>query len=372
MINKKSLSFFGVFVFLFLAIGGCLDKGCHASSQAPLQELVPVFDKAFPSLPENWDTDGICIFPDAQRKPWLDAMANAKNTIRLAAYRLADPEILKALCDAADRGIHIKLFVDPQPIGHEKTENTSFSMDHVKGRKTISAYYPVAPLKQTHHKLIIVDDRWAMVSTGNLDKESFDGIIDAEGKIQEVAPRDFAITITNPDMVKELITVFDADIEGKPATPQHPQLIWGPSPTQKQFFLDMIASAKQSIHVYQQSIQDEDVAKALAAAAKKGTKVEIMMVPFPFSKKNDPNIPNQDLIRKAGGIIHLKALYIHAKIVVIDANDKNHRVMYLGSLNFYEPSFKESRELGVITNDPAQIEKIMSVFKKDVKGPSHD
>ena len=358
--NKKTFILSCVLLALFFGAKSYFDKRQGPAIAPFLQNSISVFQKNSSSLPEEWDVSGICIFPEAHRKPWLDAIGQAKKSLRLAAYRLSDPEVIKALVTAAGKGIDVTLLVEPDFEKNERSENIASPLDVLKAHNKIKVHHLSKKFKQSHHKVIIVDEQWAMVSSGNLDAESFDGINKPAENLIEKPARDFSITVTEPEMVKEIITVFDADIKDEAVTPSHPQLVWGPD-TQRKTFLTMIRSAKKTIHIYQQSIQDEEIAKALAEAAKKGVKVELLMIPFPFNKKADYNVPNQDLIRKAGGVVHLcNHLYIHAKAMVIDEE-----VMYIGSCNCYAPSLDETRELGVITNDKTQITKVLSVFEAD-------
>jgi phosphatidylserine/phosphatidylglycerophosphate/cardiolipin synthase-like enzyme len=85
------------------------------------------------------------------------------------------------------------------------------------------------------------------------------------------------------------------------------------------------------------------------------------MMPFPFSKSEDKNIPNQNLMKDAGVSIGLfEDLYVHAKIIIVD--DK---VMYVGSGNFYTSSIDQTRELGIIIKNASQIKALKAVFEKD-------
>lgn len=128
-------------------------------------------------------------------------------------------------------------------------------------------------------------------------------------------------------------------------------------------FLNSLTQAAKSIRLYQQSIQDDDLAQKIANAAKRGVKVDVLMMPFPFSKTKDFNIPNQELIQKNGGFVFLhKKHYIHAKVMIID-----NQLMYVGSCNFYDKSLDNTRELGVLTSDPVQIDFVNKIFDKDLK-----
>lgn len=129
----------------------------------------------------------------------------------------------------------------------------------------------------------------------------------------------------------------------------------------------MINSARKSIRIYQQDFTDIGIAQAVAGAARAGVNVEVIMMPFPFSKSEDKNTPNQNLIQEAGGKIYLHTHhYIHAKVMIIDAEDVENRLMYIGSCNFYTPSLDQTRELGLLSADDEQIKQVNAVFDCDL------
>lgn len=163
-----------------------------------------------------------------------------------------------------------------------------------------------------------------------------------------------------------MIDVFRADCADRPvpmlgADLAHlPSLVWGPD-QQRNAFLYMINSAEKSIHVYQQDFTDEGITQAVSGAARRGIKVQIIMMPFPFSKKEDKNILNQQMMIKAGAMVGLNTSnYMHSKILIIDG-----KMMYVGSCNFYTPSLDQPRELGIVTDNHAPIEKVLGVFYRD-------
>lgn len=313
-------------------------------------------------LPPDWPEDGILTFPEAQRDPWIRAIKSAKKEIKMAAYKLSDHQIIDQLVEARARGVKVEILIEPYVFTHELSANIKSPIEELKN-KGVSIYAASKKFNQVHHKLILIDGEWGFLGTGNLDTESFDG-----DKSVGAAPcRDFLVTITNPDLLKAIEGIFQADTEHKPVTFPQSQLVWGPE-DQRSIFLKMINSAKKSIIIYQQDFQDKGIAEAVAEAARQGVKVEVLMMPYPFSKKEDKNIPNQDLIRQAGGQIYLHTnYYIHAKVLLIDQEDEENAMMYVGSCNFYPESIDRNRELGVLIKDYKQVSRVLEKFHEDKK-----
>lgn len=306
----------------------------------------------------NWKQGEVFVFPKIGRKPWLDAIKGAQNTINIAAYKLSDPIIVDALCEVSKRGVHINLLIQPEPFKNEKSLNIKSPIQTLR-EAGIQIFTLSARFNQAHYKMITVDNRLGLISTGNLDAESFDGIPDQ--KIE--ACRDFAVPILDGATLDAMNTMFLADIKDKRVVPNFPRLVWGPD-QQRKAFLEMINGARKSIHIYQQDFQDVGIAEAVAGAARSGVDVRIIMMPFPFNKKEDKNIPNQTLMAEAGVKIGLNTKhYIHAKVLIIDEKE-----MYIGSGNFYTPSIDQTRELGILVQDSTQIQTVLNVFEEDWKG----
>lgn len=306
------------------------------------------------TVPEDWNESKVFILPEDGRNPWVQAINNAEKTIDMAAYKISDFKIIDALKKAFERGVKINLLMEPYTFKHHKSQNVESPLAALK--KIASVYQLSKRFNQCHYKMIVVDREWGMISTGNLDEESFDGIEEKDVK----AARDFAVPILDQNTIDEILKIFEADIKDIRVSIDESSLVWGPD-NQRNTFLKLLNGAQKSIDIYQQSFQDVGLAEATAAAAKAGVKVRVLMMPFPFGNKEDPNIPNQNLMKIAGARIGLlDKLYVHAKVVIVDDS-----IMYVGSGNFYTPSLDQTRELGILTQNLEQIQTVKKVFEKD-------
>jgi phosphatidylserine/phosphatidylglycerophosphate/cardiolipin synthase-like enzyme len=306
-------------------------------------------------IPEGWHEDSVFILPESTRKPWIEAIENAEKSIDMAAYKISDPVIIETLKKVALKGIKINLLIEPFTFEHGASDNTKSPIEAFKEFATV--YTLSERFNQAHSKMIVVDKEWGLISTGNLDAESFDGILAKE----VFAARDFAVPILDKKNIDEMLRMFNADIADERVTPLEKPLVYGPD-FQRSTFLTLVNEATQTIDIYQQSFQDDGITKAIIGAAKAGIKVRVLMMPFPFGKdKGDQNIPNQNLMKKAGVEVGLfDKLYVHAKIVIVD-----NKTMYVGSGNFYGPAIDQTRELGILIENQTQIKLIKNQFEKD-------
>lgn len=319
------------------------------------------FATAALAVPPGWPEDGIIVEPDMGRAPLISAFKDAKHSLKIAAYSLTDDELIAGLSDAVERGVKVEILVTNSIFKREKNYLTTEEMETPLNKlEKIGAIIKPSPdfYIQAHNKLIIIDGSYALIGTGNMNKDSFDG----NASYKRV--RDFWTTVTDINHLKELKEVFTADFTGEKTDLKNALLVWSPDQGRTPF-LNLFDSAKKSIWVYQQSLEDKEIANGLAMAAKRGIDVRLMMTPYPFTKTEDENLPNQEMIRQAGGKVGLVThLYAHAKLILVDVGTSSPK-LWLGSTNFYSPSLENNRELGIIISSPSAIDKIGSVFNDD-------
>ncbi len=302
----------------------------------------------------SFNKESIFIEPESGRRPWVDAIFSAKKTIYMSAYKLSDPIIIGSLKEANKRGVKIALLIEPFSFEHSNSSNIKSPIEELT--KIASIYTLSERFDQAHGKFLIVDKEFALISTGNLDSESFDGV----AKAGIPAARDFIVSICNKKNIDEIYRIFISDINDKRFVPAKSDIVVGPD-YQRSTFLKLINGSIRKIDFYQQSCQDDGIVRALAGAARNGVEVRCVMTPYPFSKKEDKNITNQNFLRKSGAKVGLlESPYIHAKVLIAD--DKE---MYVGSGNFYANSIDQTRELGILIKNPKQIKVVKDQFEKD-------
>jgi phosphatidylserine/phosphatidylglycerophosphate/cardiolipin synthase-like enzyme len=302
-------------------------------------------------VPSGFDKDTVFVEPDSGRKPFIDAIRSARKNIHIFSYKLVDPIIIKELQNAHQRGVNISIIVEPFIYKHglEETKDIVSPIDQLK--KFASVYTRSARFNQTHLKIFIIDESWAVFTTGNIVEYAFDNVN---------AERNFVVPILDKDSIKEIMRVFRADSQDKLIVPSHRQVVFGPD-YQRTTFLRLLNQAEKTIDIYQQDFSDIEIARAVAGAAKEGVKVRLLMSPCGISEKIDQSIPAQNLIKKEGGKVKLsEKVQIHAKVIIVDGKE-----MYVGSCNFYPPSIDGTREMGVLIKNPKQIKIVQDRFNAD-------
>jgi|SRR5579872_2610534 len=288
--------------------------------------------------------DQLIIEPDAGRAPLLNAIKNTKSSVDLVMYGFTDKKFMTALIHAKNQGKKIAVLLEPTPY---QSENENNRIIHQLRAENINLQWPDKTFQLIHQKTFILDNTTAIVMTFNLTHGSF------------THERNFALILTNPDEVREIKQVFDADYLHKKISVSNANLVWSPDNSREKI-LQFIQSAHSNIHIYAQDITDYQIIGALAKAARAGKDVKILLSVSPEKLQSG----KFSFLKKAGVIIHNSDhYYIHAKVMIVD-----HQRALSGSINFTKPSIDDNRELSVITKDREVVKQLDDTFDNDFMG----
>lgn len=205
----------------------------------------------------------------------------------------------------------------------------------------------IPPHRLIHQKTLLIDNEKVIVMTFNFTHSSFKN------------ERNFGLIIDDAKRVKAINTLFSADWNQIPNQAPDTDLLLSPD-NSRQALLKFINTAKRSIKVYAQSINDYKIVGALASKARKGVDVSILTSHKPREKQ-------AKYLEQAGVKIAIsKHYYIHAKVIIVD----NEQAV-LGSINLTKPSFDNNRELAVITRDKTVVSQLNNTFSQDWSRVNH-
>ncbi len=126
-------------------------------------------------------------------------LASAQQTISITTpYFLPDKGLVRELCDAIERGVHLRILVPGRKSDHMLTRSTSRGGygPLLRAGAKVFEYTPA----MIHAKILMVDGLWAVVGSTNFDNRSF-GINDEVNLA--VRDRDFAARLEH-DMHHDL------------------------------------------------------------------------------------------------------------------------------------------------------------------------
>jgi cardiolipin synthase A/B len=328
-------------------------SGCHVTMNAGSSSGGPGVTSAndAAAAPEV-SQSGLTLItePGAGMAQIYKLITEARSSVDLTMYELRDTTAESDLAADAARGVDVSVLLDSHL---ERSRNTA-AYDYLKAHRVHVAW---APSGTTYHqKTLTVDGQESVIMTLNLVSEDYPGT------------RDFAVIDTNHADVAAIVTTFRADFAGRPVTPPDgTDLVWSPTNSQASI-LAVINGAKHTLAVENEEMEDSAVTSALAAAARRGVKVTVVMT----ADSEDDAAFSQ--LASAGVSVHVypdddNALYIHAKAVVADAGRPDDDA-FVGSENFSSDSLTENRELGLRTTAGSIVSGLASVIAQDYAGAS--
>jgi phosphatidylserine/phosphatidylglycerophosphate/cardiolipin synthase-like enzyme len=282
----------------------------------------------------------LIVEPDQGYAPIYALLRSPKKTLDLTMYKLRDAQAQQALIEDANRGVKVRVLLD-------RLSGGSFNQSVFDDLKAhgVSVAWGSTKVSITHQKSFVIDRKKAVILTGNFQEAYYSG------------SRDYALVDTKAKDVAAIESTFDLDRANSPVTAASgSDLLWSPGSEAK--LVSLIASAKHTLRVENEELKEPAIVSALAAAAKRGVAVQLLMMDQSGWRANFR------LLKAAGVDVRTFALsaplYIHAKAMVVDA-----RRVFLGSENFSVRSLQENRELGIVTWTKAVVAAVQVTFARD-------
>ena len=290
----------------------------------------------------NWS---LVTEPNAGLQPIYSLMSSAQHELDMTMYELADTQAIGFLDADAARRVTVRVILD-QDYSGASVNAAAYSELRAHGVEVHWA----PPGTIFHQKTITVDGHTSAVMTLNLTSEYYS------------SSRDFAILTTDHSDVEAIEETFETDwTNSSPPEPGPPgtNLVW--SPGAEPALLDLIASARHSLLLENEEMDDPTIVNALESSARRGVEVEVVMT-YSASWMTE----FEDLVTAGVKVSTYSSdapLYIHAKVIVVDGASA-----FVGSQNFSDASLDYNRELGVITTDPTLVDPIVRTVSSDFAG----
>lgn len=288
--------------------------------------------------------------PEAGFAPVDHAITSAHRSVDVTMYELVDTTAEADLVADAARGVDVRVILDQN---REKSHNeTAYTYLNAHG---VHAVWANPRYQATHQKTLTIDNALSIIMTANLVTAYYP------------TTRDFLVTDTDPADVAAIEATFNADLTGQTITPPLGQdLVWSPTNAESTL-LTIINSATHSLAVENEEMSSTVITKALASAANRRVNVTITMTASSQYTKALTELT------AAGAHVATyphtsKALYIHAKTVIADADTSTARA-FVGSENFSTASLTRNRELGIDdTTNPTIASAIAQTVNTDHAG----
>jgi phosphatidylserine/phosphatidylglycerophosphate/cardiolipin synthase-like enzyme len=288
---------------------------------------------------------GLIVEPDDGVRVITRPIRNATRSIWLTMYLLTDRTIIHDLEYAHASGVQVRVILEPHPYGMQSDPNRSAYNNLMAA--DIPVHWASPRFELTHEKCMIVDGATAYIMTTNFTRSAFK------------TNREFDVVDHDARDVAALRALFSADWNDRPYAPRDPNLPVSPTDA-RPLLTALMGSARHTLDVYAEELQDRGMERALAAAARRGVRVRVIL---PAPSGQDHDAPGIALITTAGAQVHRLSqsyLYVHAKVIVVDG-----RRAFVGSENLSTASLDHNREVGVIVADPGAIQALESTFDGD-------
>ncbi len=286
--------------------------------------------------------------PDQGMTPIYALMMSAKKTLDMTMYEDDDTMATSILTAAAKSGVTVRVILD---INREMSSNaTTYANLNTGG---VQAHWANTTYAATHQKTITVDGTTSAIMTLNLTPEYYS------------TSREFVVVDSDKADVAAIEATFAADFASAAITPNNgDDLVWSPTNAQSSL-LDLINGATTSLIVENEEMDYTPAISALAAAAKKGVDVKVVMTADKeydgaFTELEGAGVKVVTYARDA-------SLYIHAKVILADYGKPTASV-FIGSENFSNASLNENRELGIITTNSAILTSVNTTLSSDFAG----
>jgi phosphatidylserine/phosphatidylglycerophosphate/cardiolipin synthase-like enzyme len=321
---------------LVAAAGWWLRPGRTAPPPAPTSVADLPRAGETPALPVT----GVFIEPGDGRAPLLDEIRAARRSIDLEVYIITDEVILRALEEAQQRGVNVRVILEEQPFGGGGGQEEIFARLEGTG---IAVRWGNPVFRFTHIKMMVVDDAVAMIMNQNLTLSAF------------TSNREFGVVTNRPDAVRAAAAIFAADWTRGPEPDPGP-LVVSPTNARGQL-LALVDGSRVSLDLYAEVLRDPEMLDALGDAARRGVRVRVIVSP------SADFAAEMEALAASGVDIRLSSsLYIHAKLIVAD--DKR---AFVGSQNLSATSLDQNRELGIVVDDPVNLSRLTRTFAIDFR-----
>ena len=302
-------------------------------------------------------THTLIVEPDDARTLAVNTLNAAKNSIDLTIYEISDPAIVNALQAAQAKGVTVRVLYNWYSFSADTQQREVLPAIDTLTKAGIQCKPAPEAFELTHEKAFVIDGATAIIMSFNLTSEYFG------------TTRDFGIVTTVAAEVAEVASVFNADWSGQAITPSVASMVWSPSNSRTKLTA-LVGSAKKTLDIYCEEVDDPGTLGAMTAAAKKGVTVRLMAAVLSGDGKVNGNARGITFLR-AGGVnaVCKSFLYIHAKMVLVDYGAAGANA-FVGSENFSCVSLDDNRECGIIVTEPAILDRLHTTYESDWAQPN--
>ena len=295
---------------------------------------------------------GLNVFvePDSGPGPVVDAIRGAKKSVWVEMYLLTNKSVISALEEDANNGIDVRVTLEQHPYGGGSVSPQE-TLDKLKAAG-VKAQFSNPSFALTHAKIMLIDSTTVYIMTSNFTNAAL-------GTGSYTKNREYDIVDSSSQDGQAVAAIFQAAWNRTNASFTDANLVVSPLNARSDFDA-LIGSAKHTLLVTGEEMQDSGIEQDLVNAAQRGVKVEVIL-PAPSGSSSDSNSSGIATIKQGGVSVREDSrLYMHAKIIVVDG-----KKAFVGSENISTQSLDRNRELGIIVSDSGVLNTLQQTFSSD-------
>ncbi len=274
---------------------------------------------------------------------FVNYIVNAKKRVYLEVYTLTEKRIIQALNESKKKWVDVKVILEKNVVWSSSINKKAF--ESLKNNWVQVVYANDINYKFTHSKLFIIDDFY-IIGTGNMTHSTF------------ITNREFFILWNHNEDIKILEEIFSNDFVWNKFNLCNINLIIPPICSRFKIE-DILKSAKKSIYIYAQSIEDDNIKNIIIQKSKEDKEIQIMLWDKTKLKWNQKLIDELNSYKIK--IVSPKKPYIHAKVFVVDE-----KYIYIWSINYTANSMDNNREIWIVFINNKIWSAILNLFSKDI------
>ena len=290
----------------------------------------------------------LILQPDDGVERVLKLVTGVARSLEIKQFTLHEHLIIDALVAAHQRGIQVRVMLNPHRTGGHRINDQSFEKLHAGG---VAVEWTNPQFVITHEKSMVFDGERALIATFNLAKKYFG------------QTRDYGVLTSDPAQVAEIRRCFDADWKREPFRPSGKTGLAWSADNSRSVMAEVIDNARHRLDVQHPKFVDGTILDRVAAAQDRGVHVRLLSGgKHGISDADAPDtFSSLRILRRAGvKVRRQKHLKLHAKMIVADE-----RHALVGSMNIDRRSFDLRRELGIRLEDKAIVDRLNQVFEHD-------
>lgn len=277
----------------------------------------------------------LLIQPDDGVAPVLEAIEGASKSIDVYIFRLNYPKIEKALAAAVERGVVVRTLIAHVNSGGEdalrKLEQKLLGIGATVSRTD-------EDLIRYHGKAMLVDRNTLFVLGYNFTRRDIE------------KSRSLGIATEQQDLVREAMSLFDADFDRKIYVPGLDEFVVSPL-NARASLLGLIEAATDELLIYDSRLSDNQMQRAIQKQAHAGVTVRVI-------GKLEKDLEGVLTEKYSGDKLHVRAIVQDGKRA------------FVGSQSLRRAELERRREIGVIISDTKVVRQIVETFEADWKQAS--